>query len=769
MHISKPFTFKRTVLAENKKENDDNNNNDINHTSKKQKPTFRIPFFWKYDDHDQISQQPTTDQQRIKKPFASPLFPEENSLPPVVVGYSPNSMLRDNVNNYFRQSTSAFIQGVPKRKKHVVNAKFKTDGDVGPIRNAEYSSDQLESDSSSPHDDLAGSGSFKSAVQSQDDDEGGFPSEGLNSHYKNEISENEKSSSLQSSHASIASYNSKPVARPVLVYQDDDKEKMPARKSRFETGFSLPFRRRSRSRSEESTKSHVSENIPEWLPNSIKDNNTDKISHAPKTTSNVGPVEMENIVPQNIQPPTLLQSWNDHYRSEDTYLLTDRFGFIYDRQHYPVLPPTESNGRILDLDSLDFLFDHGESDIGKPEPAHVADGSKGLEIRGRQGLQISSLKLGGQRSRSANDVSDVATSPELSDPVDDISREDALDAVKLLLSQLTDLHDSLQRVQKARWDEFFKKINVNGNESSPMVIENGELFGVHGRALSSNKQGRAKYKEFKTLVLGGIPVVYRSKLWSECCGADGLKVPGVYDELVNSEHEIEALSQIDLDLYRTMPTNVFFGGKGPGVQKLKRVLLAFSKRNTEIGYCQGMNMIAAILLLTHATEEDAFWSFASLIENILPSGYFSPPLLTSRADQRVLKQYLRELQPKLFDHLDYLGVDIEAITFNWFLSCFTDCLPAEVLFRIWDVFMCVEGEVYLFRVALALFRISTKSIMALRTAGEVYSYMKDMASHSISIDGLIRLTDSLRHQVKLEDVLARRAHEIKELGDQLGF
>lgn len=103
-------------------------------------------------------------------------------------------------------------------------------------------------------------------------------------------------------------------------------------------------------------------------------------------------------------------------------------------------------------------------------------------------------------------------------------------------------------------------------------------------------------------------------------------------------------------------------------------------------------MIAATLLLTHATEEEAFWSFVSLIENILPSGYFDAPLLTSRADQKVLIHYLRELQPKLCYHLEDLDVDIEAITFNWFLSCFTDCLSAEVLFRVWDVFLCIEGQ-----------------------------------------------------------------------------
>ncbi|KAK9448000.1 rab-GTPase-TBC domain-containing protein [Limtongia smithiae] len=497
---------------------------------------------------------------------------------------------------------------------------------------------------------------------------------------------------------------------------------------------------------------------------------------------NAGPVELENIVPQSIQPPTLLQSWNDHYRSEDTYLLTDRFGFIYDTHHKPVLPPTETGASVVSvgarfLDNFDDFFDRepsapprppsteeGSDSLSKPEPAHLVGGSQ-------------------QQQRGAS-----LTSGDLEREEAAMEKEDPLETVRTLLAQLTDLHDSLQRAQKSRWDEFLRKISelsgVGGDGSASaaiptMMLESGEVFGLYGRALSGNKylNGRSRYKEFRALVLGGIPVVYRSKIWSECGGADSVKVPGEYDELVNAETtgdvsatEAEACAQIDLDLFRTMPSNVFFGGKGPGVPKLKRVLLAFSRRNPKIGYCQGMNMIAATLLLTHPTEEDAFWSFVSLIEKTLPEGYFSPPLTTSRADQRVLKAYLRELQPKLYDHLDNdLGVDIEAITFNWFLSCFTDCLPAEVLFRVWDVFICLEGEPYLFRVALALFRVSSKQLLALRSAAEVYSFMKDMAARPISIEGLIRLADSLRTQVRDDDVKARRKVEIQNMEDELDF
>ncbi|KAK9355451.1 rab-GTPase-TBC domain-containing protein [Lipomyces doorenjongii] len=750
-----------------------------NRTIRKTKSAFRLPFFWKSDSDEDLpsisitkpalltTSTPSLHREHVtsssasthsdptarrnRRAFAVPLFPEEDILPPVITTLSPKSSVRNNVNNYFRATTEASVKSASRRKQQIVALEREDVAHEAPIVHSDsqaegHSDDGEDVDSSS--DDLANSGSFKSAVQSQYDVES--PRSAADFNVAKKLDARAKSVDKMRTNDEVDDDEEE--------YEIIDEKKLP-KSGGIDSTFST-LRHRSRSGSRASVRSHLSQNVPEWLPHSLKEGSSSAHTHTTSIGDN-GPVELGDIVPQSMQPPTLLQSWNDHYRSEDTSLLTDRFGFIYDRQRRPVLPPVESTvgSRLLDLDSLDFLFDHSD-EIGKPEQVQLSDEKD--ESRFGPGLLIPSLKI--PIGRTANRAASLGSATSSAESAED----DTLEAVKSLLNQLTDLHDSLQRVQKSRWDDFLRKINADGSEDSPFAIENGELFGIHGRVLHANKHSR--FKEFKALVLGGIPVVYRSKIWSECCGADSLKVPGVYEELVLGEHDPEALSQIELDLYRTMPSNVFFGGKGPGVGKLRRVLLAFSKRNPTIGYCQGMNMIAATLLLTHATEEAAFWSFVALLENILPSGYFDPPLLTSRADQRVLKHYLKELQPKLYDHLVHtLGIDIEAITFNWFLSLFTDCLTAELLFRVWDVFMCLEGEVYLFRVALALFRIWTKNLMQLTSAAEVYSYMKDMASHSISIEGLIRLIDSLRQQVRLEDVVARRKRVIEVMHREMGF
>jgi hypothetical protein len=60
-------------------------------------------------------------------------------------------------------------------------------------------------------------------------------------------------------------------------------------------------------------------------------------------------------------------------------------------------------------------------------------------------------------------------------------------------------------------------------------------------------------------------------------------------------------NQIELDLYRTFPGDPFFD-KEENIQKLKNVLLAYSRRNLSIGYCQGFNFIVARLLKVYKSE-----------------------------------------------------------------------------------------------------------------------------------------------------------------------
>lgn len=70
----------------------------------------------------------------------------------------------------------------------------------------------------------------------------------------------------------------------------------------------------------------------------------------------------------------------------------------------------------------------------------------------------------------------------------------------------------------------------------------------------------------------------RTGLTAECSGAKDALVPGEYAEIlaVHADDASPVLAEIEKDVSRTFPGNVFFGGDGVGVAKLRRVLIAFS-------------------------------------------------------------------------------------------------------------------------------------------------------------------------------------------------
>jgi hypothetical protein len=559
-------------------------------------------------------------------------------------------------------------------------------------------------------------------------------------------------------------------------------------------------------------------------------------------TDNYGPVEMDTILPPDAQPPTLTQIYNNPCNQD---FLTDRFGFIYDQRRKKRQKEAAERMQKIKRGSRVEMLSSGRSVMSSSlgdEDAHVDDERPDTPLstdeRGEDGKPVKRwqdyLKIatfptellshtpsgnmpsfevmeGGEVPRSPgitteergflplasttaapptiSVTSEIATisKPDTSaTPLSDLAKEDA-EPVKILLQQLGEVHDSLQREKTVKWNDFLRKVRAERKRDGeaaaaafaaaaetrsqrPMAVmpeaslADGEMIGVAGLG-NKGKVGRAKWNEFKMLVLSGIPVAYRAKIWAECSGAAALRIPGYYDDLVahnEGEDDPTIIAQIQMDINRTLTDNIFFR-KGPGVAKLNEVLLAYSRRNAEVGYCQGMNLITACLLLIMPTAEDAFWVLTSIIENILPQGYYDHSLLASRADQQVLRQYVAEILPKLSAHLDELSIELEALTFQWFLSVFTDCLSAEALFRVWDVVFCTnDGSTFLFQVALALLKLNEQQLLQCTTPASVYTYINhQMTNHAISIDGLIHASEGLRKVVKRDEVENRRAKAIE--------
>ncbi|KAF9575691.1 hypothetical protein BGW38_008196, partial [Lunasporangiospora selenospora] len=219
------------------------------------------------------------------------------------------------------------------------------------------------------------------------------------------------------------------------------------------------------------------------------------------------------------------------------------------------------------------------------------------------------------------------------------------------------------------------------------------------------------------------------------------------------------------DLHRTFPTNILFGPGGHGIEKLKNILLAYSLHNPTVGYCQGMNLLAGTLLLTNNSEEEAFWILTAMMVRHLPDDYFTQQLLSPQADQRVLKDLVQEIMPRLSTHFQEMHVDLTAVTFSWFLTLFTDCLPVETLLRVWDVFF-VEGMMVVFRIAVAILWMNEKEILKCKNGAAVYCFMKQMTLGMHQADKLLKVAfvtlKSYIHPEKVEPKRIRHQQAVRQ-------
>ncbi|KAJ9613160.1 hypothetical protein H2200_003101 [Cladophialophora chaetospira] len=591
-------------------------------------------------------------------------------------------------------------------------------------------------------------------------------------------------------------------------------------------------------------------------------------------------VELDSMIESSQLPPTMTS-----HNADATGVLTDRFGFIYDQKRRKRQNPPIRAHRRNKLSAAETIasFRAGDSPgsedatIDRPgTPASVEEdtpkkswqdylkvGAALSSGRPKELLShtpsagavvtVSTFDASGtltppHRSREASisvsaashkalPTSSVVTEPQPStvtatstDLSPDSDSENVADSTsaKMLLEQLTEVYDALQSERVVRWSDFLRRVRAERASSSDRAANNtpeadlleGELIGI--ATLGRSTKTKAKYMHFKSLVLGGIPVSLRPKIWAECAGASALRNPGYYEDLVARSHQgvdidPDIASQIKADVHRTLTDNIFFRN-GPGVERLEELLRAYSLHNPRIGYCQGMNLITASLLLICATAEDCFWLLVAIIDVILPSQYFSSTLLVARADQVVLRQYVTEVLPKLSAKLDDLGVELEACTFHWFLSLYTGVLTGgEALYRVWDVILCLNSSdaapsaftqskatlgvdlpslnlsapstpitpshpppeggdansdehdgtssPFLFQLALALLKLNENAILALDSAAQVYTYINhNMTNHAISIDALVQASEALRTRIVRREVLEKRKKAIAELG-----
>lgn len=184
----------------------------------------------------------------------------------------------------------------------------------------------------------------------------------------------------------------------------------------------------------------------------------------------------------------------------------------------------------------------------------------------------------------------------------------------------------------------------------------------------------------------------------------------------------EALgSQIVKDLHRTGDAG-FTSEVDHAI--LKRLLLAYARFNKSTGYCQGFNILAALILKVVGFDDQAALKImVHLIDYTLPENYFAQNLYALSVDMATFRELMKHVLPELSVHIEGLQKeasgtirksysfenppDIQSIhayeppladvfTMQWFLTIFASSLPRKATRRVWDLILLEGSEVLLY-------------------------------------------------------------------------
>ncbi|KAJ8480747.1 hypothetical protein ONZ51_g6449 [Trametes cubensis] len=261
-------------------------------------------------------------------------------------------------------------------------------------------------------------------------------------------------------------------------------------------------------------------------------------------------------------------------------------------------------------------------------------------------------------------------------------------------------------------EEFYQK--HGGSEGKEHVPE-GEAavdWDFWGQVINDYQGFAAEHPEqLAKAIERGIPKTLRGMVWQLMSASKDPELETTYLRLLKetSPHE----KAIMRDLGRTFPHHAFFtDGHGIGQENLFNVLKAYSLYDPQVGYCQGLPFIVAILLL-NMPDEEAFCLLVRLMHSYDVRGHFLPemPKLQLRLFQ--FERLLEELLPVLHLHFVRQGIKASMYCSQWFLTMFSYRFPMEIVFRIYDNCLA-NGIEAMFAFSMALLIKNEETLLSMK-------------------------------------------------------
>lgn len=312
---------------------------------------------------------------------------------------------------------------------------------------------------------------------------------------------------------------------------------------------------------------------------------------------------------------------------------------------------------------------------------------------------------------------------------------------------LLDAHYS-ERIIGIEWDLGNRLANIGGQKFNNSRICRYKSLFSNAILRSSTELGKwANYKSFTRKKLmkfctGGIPCEIRGEIWCYLLGSDRMLTHNlnVYLSELNRNIDKNIENQINLDLHRTFPNLKCYSiaNNSNNINALNRVLCAFASHDKDIGYCQSMNFIVAVLLM-NMKEEAAFWSLVQLVSHhrnkefmVCNWGdletYYGERMNGIIRDILVLEILCRKLIPEVSLKLESIGINFQWFALEWFLCFFVTSLPLTSIMEILDFIFCFGSDM-LFNISIALLDLNKRKILSSSGLEECMAILKNIAKH----------------------------------------
>ncbi|KDD76275.1 Rab-GTPase-TBC domain-containing protein, partial [Helicosporidium sp. ATCC 50920] len=211
----------------------------------------------------------------------------------------------------------------------------------------------------------------------------------------------------------------------------------------------------------------------------------------------------------------------------------------------------------------------------------------------------------------------------------------------------------------------------------------------------------------KTL-FSAVPARMRTELWLSQLHHDAPSVQAVrrYYSFVNQTPPRSVAAEIEKDLHRTFPGHPRLSSDA-GQHALRRLLCAYASCDPAIGYTQGMNFVAALVVLTIPSEPEAFGIFWLLMQRRGLRELYAPDM--SMLQVR-LWQLGALLPPDLGAHMDAAGALPVLYASSWLLTCFAADFPRSFAARVLDLVVAGAYAAPVMRVALGILHAAAPAL-----------------------------------------------------------